>query len=184
MADLEGEQRRFLRKAIFAVENMHCTACSVSVESTLRHSPAVVVAQASALHHSAEATYDSREVDAAALVTLLDKAGFPSSITKDEALEPSTQFARFRIEGMTCSTCSGAVESALAGNAGVKHASVSLTLQEARVEYNPDETNEVRTTAEAPPWVQPHWCRRSLCQPRLKVVLLVSFPFETLTTQW
>lgn len=36
---------------------------------------------------------------------------------------------RFRIEGMTCSSCSGAVESTLAGLPGVAHAAVSLTLQ-------------------------------------------------------
>jgi copper chaperone CopZ len=47
------------------------------------------------------------------------------------------------VDCMTCSSCSGAVESALAATQGVKHASVSLTLQEAKVEYDPELTDEV-----------------------------------------
>lgn len=51
---------------------------------------------------------------------------------------------RFRVEGMTCSSCSAAVESCLAALPGVRHAAVSLTLQEAKVEYEAREVDEVR----------------------------------------
>lgn len=44
---------------------------------------------------------------------------------------------------MTCSSCSAAVEGALAGAPGVRHTAVSLTLQEAKVEYDAEETDEV-----------------------------------------
>jgi len=145
MADLEGEQRQFLRKTSLAVENMHCAACSAAVESALRQHSAVVAARASYLHHSVEATYDGRSIDSTSLLRLLHDAGFPSKVIKDELMERSTQFARFRIGGMTCIGCSGAVESALVATPGVLHASVSLTLQEARVEFDSELTNEVST---------------------------------------
>lgn len=144
MGDLEGEQRRFLRHAIFAVDGMHCTACSASVAAILQRVPGVVAAKAAALQHSAEATFDSREAEISTLLEALNHAGFPSKVSSVEKLEKDL-IVKFRIEGMTCSTCSGAVESVLASIAGVRHASVSLTLQEAKVEFDPDLTNEVRT---------------------------------------
>lgn len=52
---------------------------------------------------------------------------------------------RFRVEGMTCSSCSAAVESAVAGLPGVRHAAVSLLQAEARVEYDEGVTDEVRS---------------------------------------
>ncbi|KAL4443875.1 hypothetical protein ABPG75_011612 [Micractinium tetrahymenae] len=65
-----------------------------------------------------------------------------------EALEapppPSARLARFRVEGMTCSSCSAAVESAVAGLPGMRHAAVSLLQAEARVEYEEDLTNEAQ----------------------------------------
>lgn len=48
------------------------------------------------------------------------------------------------MEGMTCSSCSAAVESAVAGLPGVRHAAVSLLQGEARVEYEEGTTDEVR----------------------------------------
>jgi P-type Cu+ transporter len=142
--DLEGEQRRHLRKATLSVEGMHCTACSGSVEAALRSVPGVATASASALNHSAEATFDERQATSRALETALNSAGFPGRVIKEEVLGQATQVLKFRVEGMTCSTCSGAVESAFAATSGVVHASVSLTLQEAKVEYDPELVSEVR----------------------------------------
>lgn len=148
MADLEGEQRRFLRRASFAVEGMHCVACSNAVEETLRRVQGVAAAQASALKHVAEATYDPRTAQLESLRSALSNAGFPAQVTEDVPLQPDTIVSKFRVEAMTCSTCSGAVESALAATQGVKHASVSLTLQEAKVEYDPELTDEVRNNSQ------------------------------------
>jgi len=143
MADLEGEQRRFLRRAVFSVNGMHCTACSGSVSAALRRVPGVMAAEAAALNHSAAATFDSRQTTTADLLSALDAAGFPSQVNSETLLQPDTETVRFRISGMTCSSCSGAVESALAATPGVLHASVSLTLQESKVEYDPELATEV-----------------------------------------
>ncbi|KAL4449504.1 hypothetical protein ABPG77_007148 [Micractinium sp. CCAP 211/92] len=56
----------------------------------------------------------------------------------------AVRLARFRVEGMTCSSCSAAVESAVAGLQGVRHAAVSLLQAEARVEYDDGVTDEVQ----------------------------------------
>jgi len=45
--------------------------------------------------------------------------------------------ARMQVDGMTCSSCSAAVEAALRQRPGVRSAHVALTTQEARIEYEP-----------------------------------------------
>ncbi|KFM25042.1 putative copper-transporting ATPase HMA5 [Auxenochlorella protothecoides] len=54
---------------------------------------------------------------------------------------------RLRIEGMACAGCSSSIESCLAGIAGVRRTAVSLTLSEARVEYDPALTNPTALAA-------------------------------------
>ena len=41
------------------------------------------------------------------------------------------------IDGMTCASCSGRVERALAGQAGVAHVSVNLATERAHIELSP-----------------------------------------------
>ncbi len=44
---------------------------------------------------------------------------------------------------MHCASCSRATEKALSGVAGVSRASVSLSLQQAEIEYDPEVTTQV-----------------------------------------
>ena len=53
------------------------------------------------------------------------------------------QVARLEVIGMHCSSCSTAVEKALNGTAGVKEATVSLSLNMAEVTYDPTQLSEV-----------------------------------------
>lgn len=142
MADLEGEQKRFLRRTTFAVDGMHCASCSLAIEKALNSLEGVVAAQASVLQHSAEATYDPRMLTTVDVAKAITDCGFKAKIVEDVQLQPNYSMCKFRIEGMTCSSCVGAIESALASTQGVIHAAVSLTLQEAKVEYDPNVLNE------------------------------------------
>ena len=54
------------------------------------------------------------------------------------------QVAKLQVLGMHCSACSTAVEKALTGILGVGHATVSLTLQQAEIEYDATLTSVVR----------------------------------------
>ena len=142
--DVESdEQRRFLRRATFVVEGMHCATCSSAVSAALQRVPGVLTASASVLQNTADVKFDGQKVQSPALLTALNNAGFPSHLSNDTSVQASDSVGvKFRIEGMTCSSCSGAVESTLASILGVRHASVSLTLQEAKVEYDPELTTE------------------------------------------
>jgi copper chaperone CopZ len=77
-------------------------------------------------------------------VSAPEAAGLGGSALLAEPATSATRLARFRVDGMTCSSCSSAVESALAALPGVRHASVSITLAEAKVEYEADVVDEVQ----------------------------------------
>jgi cation transport ATPase len=73
------------------------------------------------------------------LVETLDDIGYSAQVQEPESsAERSFRhvIARFRIQGMTCSTCVGAVEHALTGVGEVTRAAVALATAEAEVEYD------------------------------------------------
>jgi copper chaperone CopZ len=92
-----------------------------------------------------QVAYDPQQLaDPNSLVDALESTGVAvAELQSAEPLPPASQLARLRVGGMTCSSCSSCVESALAALPGVRHASVSLTLQEAKVEFDPGLVTEV-----------------------------------------
>src|SRR5205823_4593053 len=70
------------------------------------------------------------------LVETLDDMGYEAHVQElDAGRTFRVVVARFRVQGMTCSTCVSAVEHALAGVRGVRKAAVALATAEAEVEY-------------------------------------------------
>lgn len=57
----------------------------------------------------------------------------------------NVQVTKFKVTGMHCSSCSTAVQKALSVTTGVEKASVSLTLEQAEVVYDPSIVQEVTT---------------------------------------
>ncbi|KAI7747777.1 hypothetical protein M8C21_006148, partial [Ambrosia artemisiifolia] len=67
----------------------------------------------------------------------IEDVGFEATLITDETNEKSTQICRILIKGMTCTTCSSTVESALRAIHGVHRAQVALATEEAEVLYDP-----------------------------------------------
>lgn len=67
----------------------------------------------------------------------IEDAGFGAASIKHELKEKSELVCRIRIKGMTCTSCSSTIESALEGIHGVQRALVALATEEAEVQYNP-----------------------------------------------
>ena len=63
--------------------------------------------------------------------------GFQAAVIKDETNERSTQVCKIHINGMTCTSCSSTIESALQAIFGVQKAQVALATEEAEVHHNP-----------------------------------------------
>lgn len=128
---------------------MHCASCSAAVEAALRAAPGVLSASVALLSESAEVTYDAAACCDAALVEVVEAAGFEARVVSSGAAgggggggAPHQQLLKLRVGGMHCSACSTAVEATLRGLPGVSHASVSLTLGQAEVAYWPGQASE------------------------------------------
>ncbi|XP_020260611.1 probable copper-transporting ATPase HMA5 isoform X2 [Asparagus officinalis] len=67
----------------------------------------------------------------------IEDAGFQAASIKQEPRENSTLICRIRIKGMTCTSCSSTIESALREICGVQRALVALATEEAEIQYNP-----------------------------------------------
>ena len=66
------------------------------------------------------------------------------------------QISKFRVTGMHCSSCSTAVQKALSVTPGVERASVSLTLEQAEVVYDPGLVKEVSQQPKSQPKCNNH----------------------------
>ncbi len=111
------------REVVVPIEGMTCAGCVRSVEKALTSVPGATSASASLTNMTATVTLD-REVAPGMLANAVRKAGY--GVPTDEV--------DLRIEGMTCASCVGRVEKALASVSGVLKAEASLATESARVE--------------------------------------------------
>ncbi len=108
------------------VDGMSCASCSSRVESALNALPGVQ-ASVNLATERAQVRFDPSRLDAAALVRAVDASGY-SARTADLLLD---------VQGMSCASCVGRVESALRAVPGVLKAEVNLAAETAAVRYLP-----------------------------------------------
>lgn len=121
------------------VRGMHCSACSSAVEVALQLVPGVRSAAVSLTVQQAEVRYAPSAGGKAfeqSLVDAVEGCGFETTVIgRAESCHQLLQ-----VEGMTCSACSSAVESALRAVPGVHDAAVNLLSGVAEVHYDPEAT--------------------------------------------
>jgi P-type Cu+ transporter len=108
----------------FQIEGMTCASCVGRVEKALSGVPGVASASVNLATESAQVSFDD-SVDTAVLVKTLSDAGYPA--VREEVT--------LKIEGMTCASCVGRVEKAIATAPGVEKASVNLATESASIRY-------------------------------------------------
>ncbi|MDF3834155.1 heavy metal translocating P-type ATPase [Cupriavidus basilensis] len=106
------------------IEGMTCASCVGRVERALKAVPGVQMAAVNLATERADITF-TRVADAQAAVRALESAGYA-------VREETTELA---IEDMTCASCVGRVEKALAQIPGVLDANVNLATERARVRH-------------------------------------------------
>ncbi|RYH08392.1 heavy metal translocating P-type ATPase [Tropicimonas sp. IMCC6043] len=124
-----------------SVEGMSCASCVGRVERTLGALPGVEKAAVNLASESARVDF-AEQADIAAVTEALEKAGYPAR----------TGELTLRVENMSCASCVGRVERALAKVPGVLEASVNLASETARVRYLEGQVTPdllVRTATEA-----------------------------------
>jgi Cu+-exporting ATPase len=129
------------------VGGMTCNSCAHSVENVLKRTEGVVSAAVSFATEKAVVRFDRAVVDVQALIASVESAGYEASYLSGwDKSEPGT--ATLLIGGMTCSSCSNAVENALKGTDGVLSAAVSFATEKAVVRFDKDAVG-IRTLLES-----------------------------------
>jgi Cu+-exporting ATPase len=107
----------------FGVTGMTCASCVGRVERALQQVPGVQEASVNLATEAATVTTDG-SVSALAVATAVERAGYGVAIEE----------VSMGIVGMTCASCVGRLERALAKVPGVRSASVNLATETARVQ--------------------------------------------------
>ncbi len=98
------------------IEGMTCAACATRLEKVLNRVDGVESASVSLASERASLGFQAGQVAMLDLLTAVENAGF----------EVPTETIRLDIQGMTCATCSGRVETVLRAVDGVRAAQVNL----------------------------------------------------------
>ncbi|KAK4262751.1 hypothetical protein QN277_028268 [Acacia crassicarpa] len=128
-------------KALFSVVGMTCSACAGSVEKGIKRLPGIREAVVDVLNNRAMVLFHPSFVNDETIREAIEDAGFEATLFRDEMNERSIQVCRITVTGMTCTSCSSTVESALQAIPGVLKAQVALATCEAEVHYNPNIVN-------------------------------------------
>ncbi len=110
-------------EVVVPIEGMTCAGCVRSVEKALTSVPGAASASASLTNMTATVTLD-REVAPDVLADAVRKAGY--GVPTDRIV--------LKIDGMSCASCVGRVEKALAAIPGVLKAEANLATESAQIE--------------------------------------------------
>ncbi|KAI3959995.1 hypothetical protein MKW92_012334 [Papaver armeniacum] len=124
------------RKAMFRIGNVKCSSCVASIESALGKVTGIESVTVSALQGQAAVKYVPELINVKAIKEAIEYLGlqvieFPEDIA----------VCRLKIKGMSCTSCSGSIERALIMVEGVKTAVVGLSLEEAKIHFDPTLTD-------------------------------------------
>ncbi|MES3160287.1 MAG: HAD-IC family P-type ATPase, partial [Halorubrum sp.] len=119
------------RTAHLEIGGMSCSTCSGTVTDALESLEGVESAAINFATDEGSVEYDPERVTLAALYDAVRDAGY----------DPVSEATTVGIGGMSCSTCAATNEEAIGGVDGVIDVTVNAATDEARVEYNPVDTD-------------------------------------------
>ncbi|KAH0716312.1 hypothetical protein KY284_009217 [Solanum tuberosum] len=140
VVQLSDSRNKKIRTLLFKVNGITCASCSNSIESALGKLKGIESATVSPLQGQAVVKYVPELISAKNIKEAVEDTGF----LVDEFPEQDIAICRIRIKGMACTSCSESVERALSMIDGVKKAVVGLSLEEAKVHFDPNVTSTSR----------------------------------------
>lgn len=140
VVQLSDSRNKKIRTLLFKVSGITCASCSNSIESALGKLKGIESATVSPLQGQAVVKYVPELISAKKIKEAVEDTGF----LVDEFPEQDIAICRIRIKGMACTSCSESVERALLMTDGVKKAVVGLSLEEAKVHFDPNVTSTSR----------------------------------------
>ncbi|CAL5015515.1 unnamed protein product [Urochloa decumbens] len=122
--------------AVFEVTGMSCAACAGSVEKAVKRLPGIHDAAVDVLGGRAQVLFYPAFVSEEKIREAIEDIGFEAKLINEEVREKNILVCRLHIKGMTCTSCTNTVESALQAFPGVQRASVALATEEAEIRYD------------------------------------------------
>lgn len=118
------------KRVILPVEGMSCASCSSTVEKVVSKLEGVKKASVNLATEKLDVTYDTDKISEDDISTAVKNAGY----------DVVNQYisTHFDIEGMSCASCSSAVERVVSKLDGVKEVSVNLATEEMTLQFNPE----------------------------------------------
>lgn len=132
--DLKAQEEN--ETALFSVAGMTCSACAGSIENAINKLPGIHEVAVDVINSRARVIYYPSLQSESVIKEAIEDAGFQAASIKQEIKEKSTLICRIRIKGMTCTSCSSTIASALRSIHGVHRALVALATEEAEIQYN------------------------------------------------
>lgn len=112
----------------YKVEGMHCAACAASIERIVKKLPFVDEVSVNLINEEASILAD-HNYDEEKVIATVKKAGFTLLTNKQEMSQT------FQVAGMTCASCSAAVERILKRQPDIKTAQVNLIMNTVCITY-------------------------------------------------
>ncbi|KAL8826116.1 MAG: hypothetical protein Q9191_003998 [Dirinaria sp. TL-2023a] len=145
------EQNTQLATTTLAVEGMTCGACTSAVEGGFKDVPGIKTMSVSLLSERAVVEHDTSTISPEAIAEIIEDRGFGASIIQTQITmpqpSPTVNGARtgsgpelttttVAIEGMTCGSCTSAVEGGFKGVDGVIQFNISLLAERAKIVHD------------------------------------------------
>ncbi|KAI1316754.1 hypothetical protein EDD11_009492 [Mortierella claussenii] len=121
-----------VKTAQLSIQGMTCASCVASIEKSLKGTPGLVSIKVALLAERATIEYMEGQITPREVADKIDDIGFEAS----PIIERRKDTADLQVFGMTCASCVNSIEGELRKMPGIISASVSLTLQAAKVEYD------------------------------------------------
>lgn len=116
----------------FKITGMTCASCSNAVDRAIKKLDGVTEQNVNLVTELMTVTFDENKLTEADIIKTVEKAGYEATEVSD------SKEVTIPIAGMTCASCSKAVERALGKLAGVESVNVNLATEKALVKYNPE----------------------------------------------
>ncbi|SCZ78295.1 heavy metal translocating P-type ATPase [Acidaminobacter hydrogenoformans] len=118
------------KRLTFDVDGMTCASCSAAVEKAAKKLPGVEMAAVNLMTNQLTITYEDAPPSEADIIKAIEKAGYDAKPHRDE------KEVVIPVDGMTCASCSAAVERTVKKLPGVMSVSVNLATNKAAVKYD------------------------------------------------
>ena len=117
-----------MQERTYSITGMSCAACAAHVQKEVSKLDGVEYADVNISTEKLHLRFDEQKIDFPDIKNAVVEAGY--------GIEDNLRRLTLGVEGMTCASCSAAVERALHSLEGVKSASVNIATNKAAIEYD------------------------------------------------